>query len=144
MRRSLKSISIITLLLLSQHVAMAQQSIFPSEEGDRAKYTTQIDFNKGYLSGIAILAYMDGCIKGSVFNEFGVSAMTFAYHPNKNKVKIISVTGSLNKWYIKRILKKDLLQLMEVLKKGGTTYENQKYHITYSFNPLDMPDETME
>jgi hypothetical protein len=46
----------------------------------------------------------------------------------------------MDKWYIKRILKKDLKQLMKRLQKGESVYQDEKYHITYSFSTLNTEE----
>jgi hypothetical protein len=83
-------------------------------------------------------------IAASVFNEFGVSALSFSYNPQKDKVKILNLAGKLNRWYIKSVIKKDLKKLIKVLQEGGTSYKNQKYNITYTFVPLAAQDEITE
>jgi len=135
MQRFLLSISILCITLLAAPAARAQNT-FPATEGEKVRYSVQIDFGKAYLSGIGIMAYVDGEVLGSVFNEFGVSALSFSYNPQKDKVKILSIIGKLNKWYIRGVVKKDMKKVIAVLREGGTTYTNQKYHITYTFQQL--------
>lgn len=135
MRRFLLLISILSITLFAAPAAHAQNT-FPAKEGEKVRYSVQIDFGKAYLSGIGIMAYVDGEVLGSVFNEFGVSALSFSYNPQKDKVKLLSIIGKLNKWYIRRVIRKDMKKVIAVLKEGGTTYTNQKYHITYTFQQL--------
>ena len=153
MQRLFLLISIACLTLLFAPSALAQNTsfpltrlpvAFPSKEGEKCRYSVQIDFSKAYISGVGIIAYTDNQIAGSVFNEFGVSALSFSYNPQKEKVKILSVAGKLNRWYIKSVIKKDLKKLIKVLQKGGTSYKNQKYNITYTFVPLAAQDEITE
>ena len=143
MQRLLLFVSIICLTKLFAPSALAQNT-YSEKEGEKCRYSVQIDFGKAYISGIGILAYTDDTILGSVFNEFGVSALSFSYNPQKKKVKILSMAGKLNRWYIKRVIKKDLKKVIKILQEGGTTYNNQKYHITYTFTPLVIEDETAE
>lgn len=91
---------------------------------------------KGYLSGVCMLLNSDGKIKGSFFNEFGVSAMDFTYDSRKQKTKLHNVISMLNKWYIRRVLKKDLSALMQCLRDGKTSYRDERYNINYNFIPL--------
>ena len=135
MQRLFLLISIACLTIFFAPSALAQNT-FPSKEGEKCRYSVQIDFSKAYISGVGIIAYTDNQIAGSVFNEFGVSALSFSYNPQKEKVKILSVAGKLNRWYIKAVIKKDLKKLIKVLQKGGTSYKNQKYNITYTFVPI--------
>lgn len=91
---------------------------------------------KGYVSGICVIMLEGDVLKGSIFNEFGITAMDFTYQIQKEKVKLISVLPMLNKWYIKRVLKKDLKAVIKGLEQGKTTYENTRRHILYQFLPL--------
>ncbi len=109
---------------------------FPQAEGERARYTASIEMQKAHISGICIMAYQEGRINGSLFNEFGISAMDFSYIPKKDKVKLYHVISMLNKWYIKMTLKKDLKRLIHTLQDGKNEYVNEKRHIKYIFTPL--------
>lgn len=144
MRRLLLLISIACLTTLFAPSALAQSSSFPAKDGEKNRYSVQIDFGKAYISGVGIFAYTGNIIAASVFNEFGVSALSFSYNPQKDKVKILSMAGKLNRWYIKYVLKKDLKKVIKTLQEGGTSYKNQKYDITYTFTPLAIEDETTE
>lgn len=110
--------------------------VFPSSEGERMRYTAYIEMPKAYLSGICILWHDGDVVKGSLFNEFGVTALDFTYYMYKEKVKLHDVMAQMNKWYIRRVLKKDLQQLMLQLQQGKTTYENQRQHIKYQLTPI--------
>ena len=108
----------------------------PSSEGERARYSVQIEIKKAYISGICGMLFEDGKLKACVVNEFGLSAMDFEYDPQKDKVKIINVIKKLDHWYIKRVLKRDLRILIHNLRQGIYRHENTKYEITYTFQPL--------
>lgn len=131
------------LLSLCPVKSLAQQSFFPEETGMRMKYNAVIEMPKGYLSGICILLREEDEVKGCLFNEFGISALDFTYFPKKDKVKLHSVIAMMNKWYIKRILKRDLRSLFHELQTGNPVYQNRKYKIQYQFTPL-QEDEVEE
>lgn len=138
MRNCLLSIS---LLLLS--IMQAQgQTTFPSQDGERTKYAATIEMSKGYLSGICVLLHEGNEIKGCLFNEFGISALEFTYSQAKDKVKLHSVIAMLDKWYIRKVLRKDLRALMHKLQEGKQTYTDERYNINYLFKPLT--DDTKE
>jgi hypothetical protein len=42
----------------------------------------------------------------------------------------------MDKWYIKRVLRKDLVLLMSSLQKGESEYFNERRKITYQFIPI--------
>lgn len=118
-------------LLCSSICAAAQ---LPQNEGDRQRYDVQIDIRGGYISGLCAMLKDEGIIKASIVNEFGVSAVSFTYNPQKDKVKIVSAIAQLDKWYIRRVLRKDLRNVVHLLQNGDVaTYENVKYNIRYDF-----------
>lgn len=121
--------------------ALAQQEQ-PSQEvysgitGSKMKFSATIEMPKGYVSGICVLMAEDGVIKGSMFNEFGISTMDFIYQPGKDRVKLVCVMDMLDKWYIKRVLKKDMAHVVRNLMEGISVYRNDKYKINYKFTVL--------
>ena len=130
----LKTIAVLLLTLTMTEVRA--QGEFPSKEGDRARYSALIEMPKAYLSGVCILLREDGVVKGSLFNEFGISALDFTYRLDKEKVKLHHVIKMLDRWYIKRVLKKDMRELIHRLQQGQSEYQNERYHIQYRFTPL--------
>jgi hypothetical protein len=124
-------------LLLALPISVQAQTTFPSAEGERAKYAAYIEMPKAYVSGICVLLQEDGLIKGSLFNEFGITALDFTYNPQRDKIKLHSVMKMMDKWYIRKVLKKDLRQVMKTLKEGQTEYTNQRRHIVYRFHGIE-------
>lgn len=143
MLRHLLSIKcLLVLLLLSVSSELFSQVQFPDKNGERAKYDVKIDIRKAYISGVCMMMKDEGIVKASIVNEFGLSAVDFTYNPSKDKVKILNVMSKMDKWYIRRVLRKDLRNIMHQLPQGIYTYENKKQHIIYTFNPLK--DDTKE
>ena len=95
-----------------------------------------IETDKGYVSGICFLSEEGDTVKGSIFNEFGISVLDFTYLRSRQKVRLENVIKMLDKWYIKRVLRKDLVQVLENLQRGLSSYRNEKYHILYQFTRL--------
>lgn len=126
----------ISLLSFAFCLLLVEAQTLPLDEGERARYSVQIDVKKAYISGICGMLFEDGKLKASVVNEFGLSAMDFEYNPQKDKVKIIYIIKKLDHWYIKRVLKRDLRILLHNLEQGIYKHENVKYEITYTFLPL--------
>ncbi len=124
-------------LLLALPISVQAQTTFPSADGERAKYAAYIEMPKAYVSGICVLLQEDGLIKGSLFNEFGITALDFTYNPQRDKIKLHSVMKMMDKWYIRKVLKKDLRQVMKTLKEGKTEYTNQRRHIVYRFHGIE-------
>ena len=132
----------VSLTFLTAHFnTINAQVCFPSVQGEKAKYSAYIDMPQGYVSGVCVLFNEGTVIQGSLFNEFGITALNFSYDIKKEKIKLYSVVKLMDKWYIKKILKKDLKQLMKCLQKGESVYQDEKYHITYSFSTLNAEEE---
>lgn len=112
------------------------QAIFPQQAGERMRFAAMIEMPKAYISGVCIMVNDNGVVKGSLFNEFGLSALDFSYDIAREKVKLYDVMDRLDKWYIKRQLRKDLRQLFHQLQLGNEEYRNERQKITYRFTPM--------
>ena len=88
-RTSLLCVSIL-LLTLSAHRATAQ-SLLPQADGEKSRFSAVVEIPKGYLSGVCVMLVEGDCVKGSFFNDFGISFFDFAYSRTKDKVKLLSV-----------------------------------------------------
>ena len=136
MRRSMRSCLLFISLLLSVLTSrLYAQTTFPAD-GESIRYTAYIEMEKGYVSGICILHRDGDTVHGSLFNEFGITALDFTYRLEKKKVKLHTVMPMMSKWYIRKVLKKDLRQLMTGLQNGETTWKDERYHIEYQLTPL--------
>lgn len=136
-----KCLYIVILWLAMVSKPLMAQTWFPDKEGCKVKYNAVIEMKKGYMSGICIMLNDGGVVKGSLFNEFGISALDFTYQPDRKKVKLLSVMKLLDKWYIKRVLKKDLAQLMDCLRQGVGEYRDERFKINYKFTLLEEKPE---
>lgn len=129
-RKFFKSISLCGLFSLFPLLPISAQDIadqhpLPDSIGSKMKYNASIEMKKGYLSGICILIRDKDGYKGSIFNEFGISVLDFTYQPVTGKVKLENVIQLLDKWYIKRLLKQDLSQVIKNLQNGISIYDNK-------------------
>ena len=111
------------------------QSLLPNE-GDSKEYQMTINMPKAYISGICVMANDGARVNGSIFNEFGLCMLSFSYLIEKDKVKILSAMKMINKWYIKRILRKDLLGVIKCLQNNNTVYEDSKHSINIIIEPM--------
>ena len=123
-------------LLLSTARAGAQELAFPAHDGDRLECNALIEMPKGSVSGICIMVNEGDTVRGAVVNEFGITALDFTYTAADDKVKLSSVVAMLDKWYIRNVLSKDLRELLHSLRQGTATYNDDKYHITYTLSPM--------
>lgn len=109
---------------------------YPERPGSRLRCGAMIEMERGYLSGVLILLNDTTQLKGCLFNEFGVSALDFVYLPQKHRVRIVHAAAMIDRWYIRRTLRADLLRLIEGLRQGRTRYDNTRRRIRYSLTPL--------
>ena len=107
-----------------------------------SKYSVQIDLKQAYIGGLCIIKGDESALTASVVNEFGVSMLTFSYDVNKGKVKIINCIKQLRNPFIKRILKKDFKEVLDIYLTQNETHKlpikhiNQKHDITYNLIPF--------
>lgn len=138
MRRFLLSINLAATIFVAMQAKA--QSILPLQDGKPARYSAFIEMPKAYISGICVLVYENDCIKGSMFNEFGMSAIDFSYLPEKEKIQIHNVIGMLDKWYIKKVMKKDIRMLMAALEEGRTEYTDKKNNLKFHLSPIETEE----
>lgn len=126
----------ISLLLFVASGRLHAQVPFPKTEGENVRYMAYIEMPKGYVSGICVLHLEGDTIHGALFNEFGITALDFSYNLVKKKMILHTVMPMMDKWYIRKVLKKDLRQLMDCLQHGETIWTDERYHIVYQLTPL--------
>lgn len=113
-----------------------------AQHNEAQRYRTVITMKNGAaISGISIFVHEGGEVKGCLFNEFGVTAIEFTYDTTRHKVKLHHVIKMLDKWYIKRVLRKDLRCVIEGLQRGEMSYHNERRHISYEFSPINESDD---
>lgn len=105
-------------------------------EAITTRYSAYIETPRAAVSGICILAEVGDTIRGSLFNEFGITVLDFTWNRQKDKVRLHSVLPALDKWYIRRTLRHDLRCLLHALRQGQGAYRNERRHITYSLEEL--------
>ena len=118
--------------------------------GGKKQFNVIIETPKANVSGICIIKTDEEGSKGAIVNEFGIHVLDFTVSSDNRKVKLLHVVDFLNKWYIKRVLRKDLQFLFssnrsdrrrELHIDGDTTVmQNKRYKITYTFT--EIKDET--
>lgn len=116
------------------------QSLLPKSEGQLVRLNASINFKRGGMTGICAFRLDGDELKGSLFNEFGISALDFTCQRKKEKLRIVSAISMLNKWYIKRVLRQDLMHVVDALGRGDTSYVNVRRHITYQFSRMPQND----
>lgn len=153
----------VTLLFLSVFCAIWPcKAVDADSEADTLlthRHAFEITMPKGRITGILITKEDSISIAGTMLNEFGVTALSFVYDKHKEKMELQDVMGFLDKWYIRRVLKKDLSFCLHIL--YGTPFKknhgynlsseapdisvtNTKRNITYLFMPIKSENETSE
>ena len=117
------------------------------------------------ISGIAIMEFSSsGNVIGTIVNDFGIKIFDFI--SNEDNTKIMNAVAPLNKWYIKKVLRKDIGFILPSLKSGagihpsinmgkakrtleisddGTiTLTNIRYKIIYTFSLITGNNEVSE
>mgnify|MGYP003294572440 CR=1 FL=1 len=120
-------------LLLIEPLSIMAQLTYPANEGDKVRYNLQVEIRDSFLSGICIMVNNDGIIASSIVNEFGISLMDFIYSEQKDKVKLCNMIKPLDRWYVKRLLKRSLKGMLKAMKSGDTEYIDEKNRIKYVF-----------
>lgn len=136
-----------TVLLLACFLFVAGEAVQAQE---LRYYNIDISLPKGgHLSGICIIRMegADGAM--SVVNQFGIKAFDAVYRGDKNKVKIRNVMPMLDKWYIRRVVAKDMSFLFNPDRKvsrcrhllckddGSMKLSNNRFKIIYSLQPIE-------
>ena len=125
-------------LLLIEPLSIMAQLTYPANEGDKVRYNLQVEIRDSFLSGICIMVNNDGIIASSIVNEFGISLMDFIYSEQKDKVKLCNMIKPLDRWYVKRLLKRSLRGMLKAMKSGDTEYIDEKNRIKYVFTLSDV------
>lgn len=148
----------ITLLFLSIFCSFAASAAeVPEVESlPTQKCAFDITMERGHITGILITRCSGDTIVGTMINEFGVSALSFIYDTKRNKIKLQDVMAMLNKWYIKRVLKKDLSYAIHIIydieykpdknyivthTPHETSITNKKRKITYTFRSINTENQ---
>ena len=92
----------------------------------------------------------DDGIVGTVVNEFGMKAFDFIY--DNKKVQLLNIVAFLDKWYIRKVLRKDLAFILSQMEQGVDFEKkprriqfksngeieavNSRYKIYYTFTPM--------
>lgn len=146
MRSSLRLISL--LLLLCQLPCMATENV---DSVESREYNLLMQVRGQEVTSICMMNISpDGTIVGTVVSEMGMKAFDFTYE--RGKANVLNVVAFLNKWYIRKVLKKDLAFILsnmfdgkDIVKKkrrlsflpnGDIEAVNAKFNIHYTFTPM--------
>ena len=136
-------------LLLMAVVAVAADYLLPLDEG-RQQYGVSITARGAEITGVCIVKTDSEGSRGAIVNEFGIHALDFMVSADRRKVKLLNVIAMMDRWYVRRVVKKDLRMLFNATADGeqgsgrtvtvepdGTvTLTNTRYKLKYSLKKL--------
>ena len=136
-------------LLLMAVVAVAADYLLPLDEG-RQQYGVSITARGAEITGVCIVKTDSEGSRGAIVNEFGIHALDFMVSADRRKVKLLNVIAMMDRWYVRRVVKKDLRTLFNATADGeqgsgrtvtvepdGTvTLTNTRYKLKYSLKKL--------
>lgn len=132
----IRTIIYIILLYLTPFVAIGQ-NLLPETYGRERLYNVHMEMKRGGLTGVCMMVRDSVEVHANVVNEFGIGLMSFTYDTEKDRVRLHSVFSKMNKWYIRRTLRRDIKKLMHGMKAGNAIYINPRRGITYRFTPIN-------
>ena len=107
-----------------------------------SRMSVEISFEKGGITGVCLLRKAEQTVSGTIMNEFGIKVFDFVYYPQRDKLRLFNVIEMLDKWYIRRVVRRDLKQVLPHLPPVSEyRYENRKRHIHYLFTPLPTTED---
>lgn len=153
MKRCLPLISLLLLLFQTPCLSndICQHEVMTADSAMTYEYHLTMQVRGHEITGICMMSQSaDHGIMGTVISEFGMKAFDFIY--DNGKVQLLNIVAFLDKWYIRKVLKKDLAFIMSRIDKG-LDYEkkprkilfkpngeveviNSRYKIYYSFTPM--------
>lgn len=154
MKKCLLLTSLLVVLCFSSLMAIGNRHtiIVAEDTADTNEYSLLMSFKGHEISGICIIKNLtNNNAVGTIINEFGIKAFDFSYY--HGKVKLSNVIKPLNKWYIRKVLKKDFSFILENLRSdrdvntkkrsitrlhnGEINIINKKYNIQYTLTPMN-------
>lgn len=147
MRNSLRLISLL-LLFLAARPCLAQEA---SDSVVSKEYNLLMQVRGNEISNICVMkTEPDGSIVGTVVSQFGIKAFDFTY--SQGKAQVLNLIAMLDKWYIRKVLRKDLTFILQNLPEGKDVVKkkrkmtflpngdidvvNEKYKIRYLFSRI--------
>ena len=144
---------VLCIFLLNIQINASAQSILKFESDSTYNSRLEIEIGQNEISGLCAMRVENGTYNGCIINEFGIKAFDFTYNVNSHKLKLIYVSPNINRWLIRKTLKKDLQQILASKSEFSTSkyklckhnqdifFKNLKHHITYHFFPLNETTE---
>lgn len=144
----MKRCLLLSSLLWMAVVAVAADYLLPLD--GRQEYSVAIMARGAEITGVCIVKTDTEGSRGAIVNEFGIHALDFMVSADRRKVKLLNVIPMMDRWYVRRVVKKDLRTLFNATADGeqaggrtvivepdGTvTLTNTRYKLKYSLKKL--------
>ena len=144
----MKRCLLLSSLLLMAVVAFAADYLLPLD--GRQEYSVAITARGAEITGVCIVKTDAEGSRGAIVNEFGIHALDFTVSADRRKVKLLNVIPMMDRWYVRRVVKKDLRTLFNatadseqasgrtvtVEPDGTVTLTNTRYKLKYSLKKL--------
>lgn len=135
--------ALLLLLGLLFALALRAQSAAPDSTAAPDRWRVHLTFDKAALSGLCLVRTQGDTLVGAVVNEFGLQAFDFTFDRRRGKVRLSHLLPMLDRWYIRRTLRRDLALLLQDYRPDAPLhYHNARRNIDYLFTPL--PDDSHE
>lgn len=149
----MKRCLLLSSLLWMAVVAVAADYLLPLD--GRQEYSVAIMARGAEITGVCIVKTDAEGSRGAIVNEFGIHALDFMVSADRRKVKLLNVIPMMDRWYVRRVVKKDLRTLFNATADGeqaggrtvivepdGTvTLTNTRYKLKYSLKKLNEATE---
>ena len=144
----MKRCLLLSSLLWMAVVVVAADYLLPLE--GRQEYSVAIMARGAEITGVCVVKTDAEGSRGAIVNEFGIHALDFMVSADRRKVKLQNVLPMMDRWYVRRVVKKDLRVLFNATTDGeqaggrtvtvepdGTvTLANTRYKLKYSLKNL--------
>lgn len=144
----MKRCLLLSSLLWMAVVVIAADYLLPLE--GRQEYSVAIMARGAEITGVCVVKTDAEGSRGAIVNEFGIHALDFMVSADRRKVKLQNVLPMMDRWYVRRVVKKDLRVLFNATTDGeqaggrtvtvepdGTvTLANTRYKLKYSLKKL--------
>ncbi len=153
----MKRCLLLSSMLLAGAACLAQDFLLPLAQ--RSRFRVDVSGRGAQLSGICIVKTDDSGSRGTLVNDFGIHVLDFTLSPDRQRLKLLNVMQPLNRWYVKKTVRKDLQMLFAATRPGlqgakrqidrGTdsvlTLDNARHKLRYCFKPVnDNANETAQ
>ena len=124
---------------------------FLLELGGRRQYAFTLQARGAEVTGICVVKTGLEGTRGSLVNEFGIHALDFTLSADRRRVKLLNVMPALNRWYIRRVVSRDLeclfhaqaagrakgRRVVSVGTDGTVTLTNERHNLNYSLRAIN-------